>query len=285
MNMQAENKNSPVVSCRNITKYYPVQLSIKSILTFRFKRTRTLILDKINFEVQKGEIFGIVGPNGAGKTTMLKILSHLTPPTSGTVSICGYDSEKEWRAIVSRIGYCISEERSFFWRLTGRQNLEFFSSLLELPVDIARERINLLLNFLELNESEHDRFMNYSSGMKQRMAVARSLLSEPDVLFMDEPTRGLDPRGASRLRSFIKEYIGGNGKTAIVTTNRVSDIENLCQRIAILNHGRIIAAGTISEIQSAMKVRIGITDTVSFEELFSRLLEWDTREFEKNKEK
>ena len=277
--------NTPVVFCRDVIKYYPATLSLKLILRLQFKRERTLILNNVNFEVREGEIFGIVGPNGAGKTTILKILCHLTPPTSGAVTICGFDSEKDWRKIIDRIGYCISEERSFFWRLTGKQNLEFFANLLEVPPELAKDRIDGLLSFLELKDAAGDRFVNYSSGMKQRMAVARSLLSDPDVLVMDEPTRGLDPRGASRLRNFIKEYVANNGKTAIVTTNIVSDIENLCQRIAALNHGRIIATGTISEIHSDMKETLDLGGEVSFEELFNKLIEWDTEKYKKDKDR
>jgi ABC-2 type transport system ATP-binding protein len=255
------------------------------MLKLQFKRKQTLILNKINFNVREGEIFGIVGPNGAGKTTILKILCHLTPPTSGTVTICGFDSEKDWRRIIDRIGYCISEERSFFWRLTGKQNLEFFANLLEVPPAIAKDRIDELLNFLELEDAANDRFVNYSSGMKQKMAVARSLISDPHVLLMDEPTRGLDPRGASRLRDFIKEHVADNGKTAIVTTNIVSDIENLCQRIAILNHGRIIATGTIPEIYVKFKNTLGLDDEASFEEIFKKLLEWDSEKYKKDKDR
>lgn len=272
--------DKPVVFCRKVTKYYPAHLTIKSLLKFQFKRALTLILREIDFKVFSGEIFGIVGPNGAGKTTILKIMCHLTPPTSGSVSVSGYDTEKEWESVVHRIGYCISEERSFFWRLTGRQNLEFFSDLMEVPVDIARKRIEDLLEFLEIKDAANDRFMNYSSGMKQRMAVARSLLANPDVLFMDEPTRGLDPRGASRLRSFIKDYVGTNGKTAIITTNLVSDIENLCDRIAILNRGRIIAMGSIPEIRASLEQKYHIEEEMSFETMFNHLLEADRKEQE-----
>jgi ABC-2 type transport system ATP-binding protein len=193
------------------------------------------------------------------------------------VTIFGHDTEREWGPILSRIGYCMSEERSFFWRLTGKQNLEFFASLLEIPPDLARRRIAELMRFLDLEESADKRFLSYSSGMKQRMAVARSLLTDPDALFMDEPTRGLDPRGATRLHGFIKEHVGAAGKATIVTTNRVSDIEHLCQRIAVLNHGRIIAIGTIPEIRESMSAELGIAGDAPFGELFTALLEHDAK--------
>lgn len=269
--------NNTTVVFSNVTKHYPVYLSIKSLLTFHFRRKRKLILDDVSFEVRKGEIFGIVGPNGAGKTTTLKILCHLTTPDSGNAVIFNHDIEKESTAALRHIGYCISEERSFFWRLSGRQNLQFFADLLEVPVTTANKRINELLEFLDLQRAADDRFMNYSAGMKQKMAVARSLLADPDVLFMDEPTRGLDPRTALRLRSFIKEYIVENQKTAIITTNRVSDIENLCQRLFILNRGRAIAQGTMSEIRSLLRDQHGVENELSFEGIFDYLLETDER--------
>jgi ABC-2 type transport system ATP-binding protein len=263
----------PVVVCRDITKYYPEQLSIRALLTLRLKRRKKLVLDTVSFDVHRGEIFGIIGPNGAGKTTILKILCRLTIPTRGTAHVCGYNIDRDWRHVINHIGYCISEERSFFWRLTGRQNLEFFADLLEVEPRTARRRIDELLDLLELTDVAGDRFMNYSSGMKQKMAVARSLLSDPEVLFMDEPTRGLDPRTASRLRTFIRDYIRKHDKTVIVTTNRVSDIEHLCQRLLILDRGRIAACGTISEICGDVRRRCMIDGEPSFEEAFNLLLD------------
>jgi ABC-2 type transport system ATP-binding protein len=262
-----------VISCREVTKQYPAQLSVRAILSLRFRRMQKCVLDGVTFAVAPGEIFGIVGPNGAGKTTILKILSHLTTPTRGSASICGYDIEKQWNRAVRCIGYCISEERSFFWRLTGRQNLMFFADLLEVPGRIARERIGELFEMLELAEAADERFMNYSSGMKQKMAIARSLLADPQVLLMDEPTRGLDPRAASRLRSFIGEYISTNDRAAIVTTNQIADIEHLCKRIAILDHGDIIARGTVPEITSLAREIVRTEQDVSFEQAFTIILE------------
>ena len=262
-----------VISCREVTKQYPAQLSMRAILSLRFRRMQKCVLDGVTFAVAPGEIFGIVGPNGAGKTTILKILSHLTTPTRGSASICGYDIEKQWNRAVRCIGYCISEERSFFWRLTGRQNLMFFADLLEVPGRIARERIGELFEMLELAEAADERFMNYSSGMKQKMAIARSLLADPQVLLMDEPTRGLDPRAASRLRSFIGEYISTNDRAAIVTTNQIADIEHLCKRIAILDHGDIIARGTVPEITSLAREIVRTEQDVSFEQAFTIILE------------
>lgn len=266
-------RGDDVISCREVTKQYPVQLSTRAILSLRFKRMQKCVLDGVTFAVAPGEIFGIVGPNGAGKTTILKILSHLTTSTRGSASICGYDIERQWNEAVRYIGYCISEERSFFWRLTGRQNLLFFADLLEVPGRIARARIGELFEMLELAEAADERFMNYSSGMKQKMAIARSLLADPQVLLMDEPTRGLDPRAASRLRSFIGGYISSNGRAAIVTTNQIADIEYLCKKIVILDHGDIIARGTVPEIISLAREIARTGEDVSFERAFTIILE------------
>ncbi len=266
-------KNESRISCREITKYYPTPRSLKSFFArSRDRRRAKLVLDAVSFEIGRGEIFGIVGPNGAGKTTIMKILSHLTSPTSGSARVCGFDIEREWNDALRCIGYCISEERSFFWRLSGRENLRFFADLLEVPVKTARARIEELLEMLELSDVAGERFMNYSSGMKQKMAIARSLLAEPHILLMDEPTRGLDPRAASDLRSFIREYVTRQDKTAVITTNQVIDIENLCNRIAILNRGRIIAQGTIPDIGASLGRRFDGGKTPSFESIFNELL-------------
>jgi len=222
---KSSNSNNIIVQCENITKYYPVPLAIKSIFKFHFKRRKRLILENVGFSVKKGEIFGIIGPNWAGKTTTVKILCNLTTPTSGKAFVCGYNVEKESRDVLQKIGYCISEERSFFWRLTGRQNLRFFADLLEVPPDTAKQRIEELFERFELKDAANDRFLNYSSGMKQKMAIARSLLADPDVIFMDEPTKGLDPSAALKLRTLIKSFAKDKNKTIVITTNRVSDLK------------------------------------------------------------
>ena len=268
--------NNSKISCTELEKYYPVPMSIRSLLGLaRSKKTKKLVLAGVSFEVGAGEVFGMVGPNGAGKTTILKMLSHLTSPTSGRALVCGFDVERQWEKAVRCIGYCISEERSFFWRLSGRQNLQFFADLLEVPGKVARAKINDLLELLELKEVANERFMNYSSGMKQKLAIARSLLADPQVLLMDEPTRGLDPRAASKLRSFILTYVSRQNKAALVTTNQVSDVEHLCHRIAVLNRGRIIARGSVAEISSSLREKFRMEGALSFEDSFNLLLDED----------
>lgn len=257
-----------IIRCREVTKYYPSPASLRSFFRRSSGKTGTCVLDRVSFDVGAGEIFGIAGPNGAGKTTIMKIISHLTPPSSGGISVCGYDTERQWRQAVRCIGYCISEERSFFWRLTGRQNLLFFADLFEVPVGTARTRIGELFELLDLAAVADERFMNYSSGMKQKMAIARSLLASPRVLLMDEPTRALDPRAAARLRSFIETYISGGDRAAIVTSNQIADIEGLCRNMAILDHGVFIALGTVAEIQASARELAGAEAPVSFERAF-----------------
>lgn len=266
-------RSESVIRCWEVTKYYPIPPPMRSILRPSAWRARKLVLDRITFEVAPGEVLGIVGPNGAGKTTMLKILSHLTSPSAGTASVCGHDVERDWHRAVRCIGYCISEERSFFWRLSGRQNLLFFADMLQVPPRTARARIGELFEMLDLAQAADDRFMSYSSGMKQKMAIARSLLASPRILLMDEPTRGLDPRAAARLRSFIESYISSEGRAAIITTNQIVDLENLCARLVILDHGEIVARGTLDEIRSFAAQISGAGEAISFEHAFTAIIE------------
>ena len=177
----------------------------KNILPWKGQSVQAL--DGISLGVKKEELFGILGPNGAGKTTLIKILATLTLPDSGAAFINGFDVYHQEKRIRKCIGYITSEERSFYWRLTGRQNLQFFAALYNLPNDEAKERIDLLINLLDFAGHVDRPFMNYSSGMKQRLSVARGLIYDPEILLMDEPTRSLDPLSKLRLQKFIKERL------------------------------------------------------------------------------
>ena len=216
-------------------------------LTKYFKKVK--VLANINFTLLPGEIAGLVGPNGAGKTTLLKILSTLILPSQGQVFINGHDLEKDGHKVRSSLGLMTGEERSFYWRLTGRQNLEFFSTLYGLKGREARKRIEELFSILKIDEPDK-RVDKYSTGLKQRLGLARGLLHNPPVLLMDEPTKSLDPLSAEYLRNFIlKELVENQKKTVLFTTHRLEEVDNFCQRLLIIKAGEILIQGKVEDLR------------------------------------
>ncbi len=210
-------------------------------------------LDSVNLKVREGEVFGIIGPNGAGKTTLIKILCTLIFPTSGNAYVNGYDVVLESSKVRQSLGLVATDERSFYWRLTGRQNLEFFANLHNFYSKKSRDRVNEVLDIVRLKDKADELFMGYSAGMKQRMAIARGLLNDPSVLFMDEPTRSLDPGAAQNLRDFIKNYIAKEqGKTIFLSTHNLEEAEQLCHRIAIFDEGKIKATGSSQDLKEGL---------------------------------
>jgi ABC-2 type transport system ATP-binding protein len=240
---------SSAVFIDNLTKKFARTSGYRDLLPFRKKQWVTAV-ENMTLDIREGEFFGLLGPNGAGKTTLIKLLCSLILPTSGIARIFGHDILREEQTVKNLVGLVSSEERSFYWRLTGYENLEFFASLYNLPKQLARQRIGELLNLVGLNKEADMRFQNYSTGMKQKLAIARGLLSEPKVLFVDEPTRSLDPVSAQSVRSFLKEKAIVEKKTIVLATHNLSEAEQLCDRLAIINHGRIIAMGTVKELRS-----------------------------------
>ncbi len=215
---------------------------------------RVIAVNQVDIKVRKGEIFGILGPNGAGKTTLIKLLCTLLLPTEGTAQICGYDIIKEESRVKEQIALVTGEERSFYWRLTGRQNLMFFAALQNLPKSKVNNRVEELLKILELNEFADKRFDSYSTGMKHRFSIARGLLTDPEVLFMDEPTRSLDPNASYRIRKFVQEKIvKQKEKTVFFATHNLNETAQLCDRIAIINRGEIKVCATLSKLQSMIE--------------------------------
>ncbi|MDY6932267.1 MAG: ABC transporter ATP-binding protein [Halobacteriota archaeon] len=207
-------------------------------------------LNGVSFKIKKGELFGILGPNGAGKTTLIKILCTLILPTTGTALINGFDICKEGENAKSSIGLVTGDERSFYWRLTGMQNLRFFASLLNFSSSDADKKIEEVLDFVGMKDKADDRFNSYSTGMKQKMAIARGLLNNPDILFMDEPTRSLDPTTSQNLRGFVKDkLVIDQKKTVVLSTHHLMEAEQMCDRVAMINKGKISACGTIQELR------------------------------------
>jgi ABC-2 type transport system ATP-binding protein len=197
----------------------------------------------VSFEVEQGELFGLLGPNGAGKTTTIKMLITLLLPTSGSARVLGFDVVKDARKVRERIGYVFGGERGLYERLPALDNLRYFAELYGVPPRDQKRRIAELLELVGLKGREHERAEGYSRGMKQRLHVARGLLHDPEVLFLDEPTIGLDPVGAREVRATIASLTEA-GKTVLLTTHYMFEADALCDRIAVISKGNIVAEGT-----------------------------------------
>ena len=211
----------------------------------------THAVEEVTFAVERGELFGLLGPNGAGKTTTVKMLTTLLLPSGGSARILGQDVVSEASEVRKHIGFAFSGSRGLYNRLTANQNMSYFAELYAVEPEISRKRIPELLELVGLNGRGDDRVETYSSGMTQRLHIARALLHDPEVLFLDEPTVGIDPVGARDLRQTIKNLIS-LGKTILLTTHYMAEAEELCQRIAIIKQGRIVALDT----PDALKRRI-----------------------------
>ena len=203
----------------------------------------------VSFEMEEGELFGLLGPNGAGKTTTIKMLITLLIPTSGTARVLGHDVVRDAQWVRRHIGYVFGGERGLYERLSGLDNLRYFAELYGVEARIQGRRIDELLELVALKGRERERVEGYSRGMKQRLHVARGLLHDPPVLFLDEPTIGLDPVGARELRALIAALAQG-GKTVLLTTHYMFEADALCDRIAVIAKGRIVAEGTPGELKS-----------------------------------
>ena len=205
-------------------------------------------VDDVSFEVKKGEIFGLLGPNGAGKSTTLRVLSTLARPTEGTASIGGYDIVKRDNDVRRLVGI-VSEKMIMYDRLTAKENLWFFGSLFDIPPDTLTLRIDELLELVQLTKWKNSLVGTFSTGMRQRMNVIRALLNMPQVLFLDEPTLGLDPQSSVEIREFVKKLNRERGATIIVTTHTMVDADMLCDRIGIIDHGKVVALDTSTNLK------------------------------------
>lgn len=204
----------------------------------------------ISFEVNKGEIFGILGPNGAGKTTTIKMLSTLLKPTSGQGIVLGTDvsDDRKTRELRMHVNVVSGGERGLYYRLTGRQNLRYFADLYKVPSSVKEERIQKVIELVKMEDAADKRVETYSRGMKQRIHIARALINDPDVLFLDEPTIGLDPEISLQIRKIVRE-LSDSGKTIILTTHYMFEAEELCDRMILIKHGNIVGYGTIDELK------------------------------------
>ncbi len=225
----------------------------KSYIGVIKRKSKELVaVDDISFSIEDGELFGLLGPNGAGKTTTVKMLTTLLIPTSGTATIRGFDIVKQAEEIRRRIGFIFGGERGLYWRLSGIDNLRYFASLYGVDPDVSKKRIPYLLELMGLRDRGEEKVDAYSRGMKQRLHVARTLLHDPDILFLDEPTIGLDPVGAREFRPVILD-LQTEKKTILLTTHYMFEADSLCNRVAVINHGRIVALDTPSGLKSQVR--------------------------------
>ena len=252
------------ISIRNLSKTYPVSFRRVRAFFRRPPKEPVEALREVSFDVHTGEIFGLIGRNGAGKTTLTKIVATLVHPTTGSVVVRGNDSVVNDVQVRREIGLATAEERSFYWRLTGEQNLMFFARLHGLSDRTAKQRIRELFAKLELEEVARRRFGEMSTGNKQRLAVARAMLSDPPVLLLDEPTRSLDPLAAARMRQMISSLAKQDPPvTILLTSHNLAEVETLCERVAIISRGRIRAIDTPQHLRGLTSKSEQVHVTVS----------------------
>ncbi|MCL5785368.1 MAG: ATP-binding cassette domain-containing protein [Candidatus Thermoplasmatota archaeon] len=215
-------------------------------------KSRTNALSGLNISIKYGELFGIIGPNGAGKTTTIKILSTLLLPTSGSAFVLGMDVTHDLYRIRKRIGIVFGGERGLYNRVTGLQNLLYFSDLYGVPPSVSRKRVPELIEMVGLTGRENERVEKYSRGMKQRLHIARALVHDPELMFLDEPTIGLDPAGARDIRGIIKQ-LKKDGKSILLTTHYMFEADELCERIAVISKGNLVALDRPSGLKKQVR--------------------------------
>lgn len=214
----------------------------------------------VSLKIRQGEVFGLLGPNGAGKSTTIRMLCTLLEPTSGMARVNGFDLLRQPNLVRQNLGTVLAGERSIYWKLTARENLEYFAALYHIPPAVARRRIDELLERMELTARANDLVEKYSTGMKQRVAISKALLARPPIILLDEPTLGLDPQAARRVRELVTE-LKAEGHTILLTTHYMEEADQLSDRIGIIDQGKIIALDT----PAVLKERINQKDVIRLE--------------------
>jgi ABC-2 type transport system ATP-binding protein len=240
--MQNESEN--IINVEHINKTFT---SIRGF--WKREKHPVQAVKDISFAVHRGELFGMVGPNGAGKTTTVKMLATLLLPTGGKATIFGHDVVKDTYQIRPRIGFTFGGNKGLYSRLSALDNLRYFAELYKLDPETIEKRIKEMLDVVGLTGREKDRVETYSSGMQQRLHLARAMLHDPDLIFLDEPTVGIDPIGSREIRALVKELVK-RGKTILLTTHYMYEAEELCNRIAVVNHGEIVALDTPAALKA-----------------------------------
>jgi lipooligosaccharide transport system ATP-binding protein len=248
--------NSPILEARDLVKRFGDLTAVKGV----------------SFAVEKGESFGFLGPNGAGKTSTLRMISAVSEPSSGSLTILGLDPRQDGPAIRGRLGV-VPQEDTLELELSVRQNLEMFGRYFDIPRDVLRERASELLEFTQLSERANDKVDDLSGGMKRRLTIARALINQPEILILDEPTTGLDPQARHLLWQRLYR-LKREGVTQIITTHYMDEAEQLCDRLVVMDHGTIVAEGPPNELIARHSTREVVElrfSTDSHEEFHDRL--------------
>jgi len=233
-----------------------VQLQLKadvgpSLEDFQETKREVEALKGISFQVAPGEIFGMLGPNGAGKTTLIKIITTLLLPTSGDAWINGFHIEKQANEVRAHVGCMLMGERGLYWKLTARENLEYFGALYHLSAVTRKQHTQEIIELLDLGEIADRTVETYSSGQKMKLAFGKALINDATLLVLDEPTNTLDVPSASELRAIVRQ-LNNQGKTIIYTTHIMAEAETLCDRVAIIDHGELLAVGAVDELKTSL---------------------------------
>jgi ABC-2 type transport system ATP-binding protein len=239
---------NPIIETDQLSKVYAPPQGWRRVA----RQTPVTAVADISLTVPQGELFGLLGPNGAGKTTLTKMLCTLIVPSSGRGLVVGHELP-DTLAIRAAVGLVVSDERSFFWRLSARRNLSFFAAMHGLHGRSAADRVDEVLADVDLLDVAERRFSNFSSGMRQRLAIARSLLHRPQLLFLDEPSRSLDPTATSRLHDLLLRLMAGQGLTIFLITHDLAEAEKLCDRVALVHHGRIQTIGRPADLRRELR--------------------------------
>jgi ABC-2 type transport system ATP-binding protein len=224
-------EREPIIETEGLTKVYGSQTAV----------------NQLTFQIREGEVFGFLGPNGAGKTTTLLMFLGLTEPTSGKVRVCGFDPARDPLGVKERVGY-LPENVGFYEDMDARQNLRFVARLNRIPDDVSLERIDELLNVVGLLEEAEKKVGIYSKGMRQRLGIAEVLVKEPKVIFLDEPTIGLDPDGTNRMLNLIHSLSREKNMTVFLSSHLLDQVQRICDRVGIMIKGELVAIGSIEEL-------------------------------------
>jgi ABC-2 type transport system ATP-binding protein len=262
----------PTVIVSELTKRFSSRASLRDMIRGRFRSVATVV-DQVSFDVNEGEILGVLGPNGAGKTTIFKVLSTLIVPDEGYATICGNDIWSEPARVRAQLAAVSSDERSLSWRLSAQENLLLFAALHKVPRREADALVLAMLERVGLEASSQKMVAAFSSGMRQRLLIARSMLARPKLLLLDEPTRALDPISAQELRRFLRsELVERQRCTIVLATHNADEAFGFCDRVVVLNKGRVVATGTPSDLRARYgEERFRIVTTEPDHPCFGRL--------------